>query len=84
MAGRLPPERYPWWVKFSLLGAQTRTSQWFWVAASLLVGFVLIWFALGDEGIARILILIAASWSFVTTALYLATIRWMDRHGTWR
>ena len=23
MAGRMPPEQYPWWVKFSLVGAKS-------------------------------------------------------------
>lgn len=82
MGGGVPPE-YPWWVRFSLLGARTRRSQWFWVGLSVAAGILLIVFAADTAGPARIVYLIAASWAFVATGLYSSTIRWIDRHGTW-
>ena len=76
-------DQYPWWVRFSLLGARTRGSQWFWVGLSIVVGVLLIVFAADTVGPARIVYLIAAAWAFVAATLYWATIRWMDRHGNW-
>ncbi len=83
MRGSIPPERYPWWVKFSLLGAGTRRSQWFWVGLSIAAGILLFVFAADTVGPARIVYVIAAAWAFVAAGLYWSTIRWMDRHGSW-
>ena len=83
MTERVPPERYPWWVRLSLLGAQSRISQWFWVGASLLATVILFVFAAGETGIVRALFAFAALWGLVAAGLYYFTIRWMDRHGTW-
>ena len=82
MGGGVPPE-YPWWVRFSLLGARTRRSQWFWVGLSVAAGVLLTVFAADTLGPARYVYLIAAAWAFIASALYWSTIRWMDRHGTW-
>jgi len=83
MEPRVPPERYPWWVKFSRLGARSRTSQMFWVAAS--VGAAVLCFALAvdETGPFRAVLAIAGTWGFISGGLYFGTIRWMDQHGSW-
>ena len=80
---RVPPDQYPWWVKFALLGAKSRASQWFWVIASLVAGIALVLLAVTDTGPMRIWLALAGVWGFIAAALYYGTIRWMDRHGTW-
>jgi bacteriorhodopsin len=80
---RVPPERYPRWVRFSLLGASNRASQWFWVVASVVAGAMLLIFARNDPGPGKIVYLFAGLWGFGAAGLYFATIRWMDKHGTW-
>lgn len=76
-------DQYPWWVRFSLVGARTRNSQWFWVGLSLVVGALLLVFAREAAGPAKFVYLFAAAWALVAAGLYWSTIRWMDRHGTW-
>lgn len=83
MNGGIPPDRYPWWVKFTLLGAQSRASQWFCVIASLGAGFALLALAGTDRTGFRIWLALGAAWGFIAAALYYGTIRWMDRHGGW-
>ena len=82
LTGRVPPERYPWWVKLTLLGSRTRRSQWFWIGFELVVGAVLLALAI-DTGAGRVLYLIAAIWAFVVAAMSYATILWIDRNGEW-
>ena len=84
MEQRVPPERYPWWVKVTLLGARTRRSQWFWIGFELVVGVALIWAALGEVGVGRQLTAIAAAWAFGLAAVSFATLLWVDRNGEWR
>jgi hypothetical protein len=84
MTQRVPPERYPWWVKFTLLGSRTRKSQWFWIGFELVVGAVLVWTAFGESGAGRQLYVIAAAWAFVLAGLSIATVQWVDRNGEWR
>ena len=76
MDERRPRDQYPWWVRFSLVGARTRNSQWFWVGLSVVVGALLLVFAREADGPAKFVYLLAAG-------LYWSTIRWMDRHGSW-
>ena len=83
MSQRVPPDQYPWWVRFSLLGGRTRRSQWFWTGLGVAVGLLLILFAVDTLGPARVVYVLAAAWAFVAAGLYGFTIRWMDRHGTW-
>jgi hypothetical protein len=80
---RVPPERYPWWVKFSLIGAKSRSSQWFWVFASLGAAVLLIVLGFMETGPWRYLLGLAAIWAFIAAGLYYFTIRWMDKHGAW-
>ncbi len=82
LTGRVPPERYPWWVKVTLLGSRTRRSQWFWIGFELVTGAVLVALAL-DTGDGRVLYVIAAIWAFVVAAMSYATILWIDRNGEW-
>lgn len=83
MTPRVPPERYPWWVKFTLLGSRTRRSQWFWIGFEVVVGLALIWTAFGETGAGRQLYVIAAGWAFLLAAVSYATIVWVDRNGEW-
>lgn len=83
MGGGMPSDRYPWWVRFSLMGGRTRSRQWFWTGLSIVAGILLIVFAADRVGPARIVYLLAAAWAFVAATLYWSTIRWMDRHGSW-
>ena len=84
MSRATPPERYPWWVRLTLLGSRTRRSQWFWVAFEALAGVVLLWLALTETSpTGRILYLIAAAWAFVVAVASFGTILWIDRNGEW-
>lgn len=83
MRGPIPPERYPWWVKLTLLGSRTRRSQWFWIGFEMIVGAVLVVLAIDEAGPGRILFLVAATWAFLVAAASIATIGWIDDHGRW-
>lgn len=78
---RVPPERYPWWVKFSLVGAKSRTAQWFWVFASLAAASLLLVLAYTDRG--NVWLVFGGLWGFAAAGLYFGTILWMDKRGTW-
>jgi hypothetical protein len=81
----VPPERYPWWVKLTLLGFRTRRSQWIWVSFEVLTIFVLVYLALTEtDGATRALYLIAALWAFIVAAVSFRTITWVDRNGEWK
>lgn len=80
----VPPERYPWWVKLTLMGSRTRRSQWLWISFELFVGLVLIYLALTEtSGVARILQFFAALWALTLAAVSVFTIQWVDRYGEW-
>jgi hypothetical protein len=80
---RVPPDRYPWWVKFSRLGSRSRSSQKFWVAASVGAALLCFWLALDETGLFRAMLALAGVWGFIAAGLYYGTIRWIDRHGSW-
>ena len=81
---RLPSDRYPWWVKLTLLGSKTRQSQWFWFSFEIFVAIVLIYLALTETNLTgRIVQAVAAFWAVLLAAASFATIRWMDEHGEW-
>ena len=84
MEQRVPPERYPWWVKLTLLGARTRRSQWFWIGFEIVVGVALVWVALSETGVGRQLNVVAAAWAFLVAGVSYVTILWIDRNGVWR
>ena len=84
MMQRVPPEKYPWWVKLTLFGSRTKRSQWFWIGFEIVVGAALVWAALGETGVGRQLNVIAAAWAFGLAVLSYATILWIDRNGEWR
>jgi hypothetical protein len=81
---RIPPERYPWWVKLTLFGARTRRSQWFWVGFEIVVGVALVWAAFSETGVGRQLNVIAAAWALGLAVVSYMTIVWIDRNGEWR
>jgi hypothetical protein len=81
--GRVPPERYPWWVKFSLMGAKTRNAQWFWVIASIVAGVIVLLLVYTDRRGFDVWLGLAGLWGFAAAGLYFATILWMDRNGNW-
>ncbi len=85
MEGRVPPERYPWWVKFGLIGASTRQRQWFFVWLSLLSAMAsVIYGALNPTSQFGLLVLVAGGIGFpIAAAMYWLTIRWVDLYGTW-
>ena len=79
MAGRVPYEQYPWWVKISLWGLPGRASvlafAWLSVLASLATCAYLAWIGhrLWEVGL---IFLVAA-------LLYWRSVRWVDRNGSW-
>ena len=91
MEARIPPEQYPWWVKLGRFGARSRSSQVFWMWASIALGILLLvlGLVLVIEGhplvvlVARAGILMLGAWALVAAFLYRAVINWVDRHGTW-
>ena len=86
MGQRIPPERYPWWVRFTLIGARTRERQWLFFWLSLLLAPISVYYALFLARTPGSLTagLIGGIGLLIAALMYWLTIRWMDRHGTWR
>lgn len=83
MYDRVPPERYPWWIKFSLATGGSRNAQWLWVVVSGLLGVALLGLALFTNDDERFWFVFGGGWLIAGAVLSLVTIRWMDRNGTW-
>ena len=83
---RVPPDEYPWWVRFALLGMRSRASQWLWVGISAAVGAVLlaalVFTDLGSRW--KWTLLLGGVGGFVSAVLQWMVIRWVDRHGEWQ
>ena len=78
MAKRVGYSNYPWWVKLSLLGVNSRTGQWFFVVLSLACAVGSVIYGFRDYrffGIAIAFVL--------ATLMYWLTIRWVDHYGSW-
>ena len=82
MEQRVPPDRYPWWVKLSRLGASSRRSQWFWVVFEFVGAGVLVYFAITEPDSSAVYLVFAAL-AIAIGVLSITTIFWMDRHGEW-
>jgi hypothetical protein len=79
MAGRVPRERYPWWVQLGLWGVPGRAGAWAFVGLSVLLALAGVGYAAlanDPRGYAGLLFLLAA-------LTYWLAIRWVDRHGSW-
>jgi hypothetical protein len=85
MNGRVSREQYPWWVKFTLIGAPSRNGQWFFVWLSLASAAACIVYGALNPGrpLGIFLLLIGGLGFPLAAAMYLLTIRWIDQHGTW-
>jgi hypothetical protein len=77
MSNRVERADYPWWVKVSLAGVESRSGQWFFVILSILFAIACsiygFWNPRFFYGIAFLL----------SALMYWLTIRWVDQHGTW-
>ena len=81
MAGRLPRDQWPWWVKVGLIGSPSRKAMWAWVAASIVFGVAAAAYGLTSD---RLHYTIGgAIGGGVAALMYWLTIRWIDRHGSW-
>jgi hypothetical protein len=81
--GRVPPERYPWWVKWARLGARSKASQFMWFGIEVALTVLLLFFAVFDTGRERIIDIVLAIWAATIAVMSLATIWWIDKYGTW-
>jgi hypothetical protein len=81
----VPRERYPWWVKFSLIGVSGRGGQWIFVWLSLASAVACIAYGLLnlDRTLGTFVLFIGGIGFPLAAAMYWLTIRWIDRHGTW-
>jgi hypothetical protein len=79
MPDPIPYERYPWWVKVSLAGLPTRGAvrAFAWLClVTAPVGCAWAAWAGYTRWYACALFVVAA-------LLYEASVRWVDRHGSW-
>ncbi len=81
MAGRLPRDQWPWWVRFGVIGSHSRNALWAWAAASLVLGAIVVAYGLAAD---RLYYVVGGAIGGPLAALmYWLTIRWIDRHGSW-
>ena len=85
MEQRVPPDRYPWWVKYGRLGARSRASQVFWTVACLIagIGFIAVALLVNLSIAWSVFSIVSAIVLLVSAVLYWTVIRWVDRNGTW-
>lgn len=79
MAGPVPREQYPWWVKVGLWGLPNRATVWAFVWLSVLAAVGCVIYAVLAQATrlyAGVLFLFAA-------LMYYLAIRWVDRYGSW-
>jgi hypothetical protein len=80
-AERVPREKYPLWVKFTILGgASSRNKALVYFALTIAISLVALILWLGNE---RMYWLAIGVIGIALSVLYPLTIRWIDRHGTW-
>jgi hypothetical protein len=82
-----PAERYPWWVRLTLMaGGRTRRGQWIYVGLSLLSAAVcaVLFVALELRTTTAVLLGVGAVAFVISAAWYLLSIRWIDTNGTWQ
>jgi hypothetical protein len=79
MARSVSRADYPWWVKLSLWGVPGgRSGQWFFVGLSVAFAVACVIYGFWDRRFfLGMLFLLSAM-------MYWLTIRWIDRHGSWR
>ena len=81
MQERVPPEKYPMWVKFTMMGGAS-TRQKAWIYCGLTVVLALVCFALSFIN-QQINWVAAGILGLSLAALYPFAIRWIDRNGDW-
>jgi len=79
MAGRVPYEKYPWWVKVSLWGLPGRAYvlAFAWLSILLSAGTCAYLIRAGHPQWSVGLLFLGAA------LLYWLSVRWVDRHGSW-
>lgn len=86
MDRRMPPNQYPWWVRFTLLaGGRTRGGQWLYVGlsgASAVVCALLVSVLDLRDSTKYLLYFGIVAFTF-STLWYVSSIRWIDQHGSW-
>jgi hypothetical protein len=78
MSEHVPRSDYPWWVKLSMWGVSGRSGLWVFFALSVAaaVSCVVYGFFLDPRFFFGVAFLFSA-------LMYLLSIRWVDRHGSW-
>jgi hypothetical protein len=77
-----PRQRYPWWVRLTMLGAATRPALLFWAALYVIAAFVSLAVGLWLEEDLAYAALFSALFLIIGVAHWL-TAMWLDRHGSW-
>ena len=83
---RVPPERYPWWVRFTLLaGGRTRRGQQLYIVASIIAAVVCaaLLAMLNPRPITALSLGVGAVGFVLSAAWYALSIGWIDRNGSW-
>ena len=81
MQDRVPPEKYPMWVKFTLFGgASTRDKAWIYCGLTAVLAVICFGLSFVNQQINWVA---AGILGLLLAALYPFAIRWIDRHGDW-
>jgi hypothetical protein len=84
MEQRVVPDQYPRWVKLgSRKGKQSRTTLCGWFVIEVLLAVCLVGLTVQQMATGRMFYIFMAAWPAASAILLLASIRWIDKHGTW-
>lgn len=76
----VPPDEYPWWVQLSMWGVPGRAGLWAFVGVSFGTALGSVAYAVWSGQAVFLL----GSFMALAALPYWFTIRWVDRHGSWR
>ena len=83
---RIPPEQYPWWVRFTFYaGGRTRSGQVVYLVLSLVLAAVCaaLFVVLDLRPTTAWLLGFGVVSGIISAVWYWASIRWIDRNGSW-